>query len=162
MKPLPFLLVVALSSPLACDSEGGGLPTCSTDSLGGDSCEDVGASCVTDTQRCSCRIGAGAHWSCDPIACPETVDGGTSCDSPGLRCGSDFEDPGALCVAPENMWVSCRRVQSWEGDYRPWCSYEEPDEGDVCCVFADGGIPDECPYPGVAYRCVGNHWKRVE
>lgn len=130
----------------------------------GATCTMLGARCTTATQRCTCEGGLGLAYACEPLACPE-VDGveGTSCPEASLRCDTGFEDPGQICVGPEQVWATCRYYHRGGALGPPnGCPSTPPTIGAPCCQgLPFGGPPPGCGYGSDIYDCVGNHWQRM-
>lgn len=120
----------------------------------------VGDTCATTSERCTCAIGSGMYWRCEPLACP-LVDGsdGAGCPAAGLRCDAGFEEPGALCVGPELVWAACRYYHRAGGVPPSGCPSSPPTLGGPCCQgLPPGGPPSGCAYGAEIYDCVGDHW----
>lgn len=127
----------------------------------GTACDPTGATCTTATDRCTCALGSGLAWECEPLACPvgATVDG-ASCSTAGLRCDTGFERPGTLCVGPELRWAACRYYHQ-AGELPPnGCPPTPPTVGAPCCQgLPPGGPPPGCLYGSDVYDCASDHWR---
>ena len=126
------------------------------------SCEERGDVCLNESERCTCEVGSGLSWQCEPQACPEgETPVGESCPTAGLHCDVGFERGGTRCVAPELVWVVCGNY--FQGDpSRNSCPPTPPTVGAPCCqALIHGGPTLGCAYDDVVYDCVGEHWVQV-
>jgi hypothetical protein len=129
--------------------------------------EMVGQLCVYAMVRCRCETGSGFRWNCEPNECPEDPQAGQPC-TPGLRCGTGFEDHGYTCVSPENVWAYCPFNHFLGPDTRnpAACPDPRPEEGTPCCQAQYPlGAPKDCPYEAPAGterdECINEHWDRA-
>lgn len=125
---------------------------------------DRGKSCDYPERRCTCELGSGLQWMCEPSVCPADGEAqGDACTTPGLRCDAGFEERGLVCIPGDLVWVHCVRAAIDPMGHRLHCPPVPPPEGGRCCVESPGFVPDDCPYPDasgaiVSWRCIDYRW----
>jgi len=123
-------------------------------------CGSVGDICVDAEDRCTCAVGSGLNWECEPVQCPfEDGTDGAPCGLAPLHCDTGFEDEGRRCVSPEFVWADCRYYHHGGSQPPNGCPVTPPTVGAPCCQgLGFGGPPLGCAYGADLYDCVGEHW----